>query len=104
MSISTLCANRLTHVSVFEAGVVSILTCSTRSRTREGVLSKGDEDIFLFFEAEASDAPAAPRFSAGISLSSAVCWGCCSGGHGGSRGDSGTGSYPSFVEVLQVPP
>ena len=44
------------------------LTLSTRSRTREEVLSKGDEGIFLFFEAGVSDA-SAPRFSAGISVS-----------------------------------
>lgn len=49
--------------------ICSHLTLSTRSRTREGVLSKGDEEIFLFFEAMVSGASAS-RFSAGISVSS----------------------------------
>lgn len=46
---------------------VTTLTRSTRSRTCPEVLSKGEEEDFLFFEAVVSDA-LAPRFSAGISL------------------------------------
>lgn len=55
-----------THV--YRSGYLFSLTLSTRSRTREEVLSKGDEGIFLFFETVVSIASAL-RFSAGISLS-----------------------------------